>query len=68
MAAMPLKAQLEAEAGKAAVELFDHPTEHDRVVALALLLRGAEITLDYIKTSGLVGLVVCPGKQQGSSG
>ena len=57
---MTLKQQLEEEVGKAVEELFDHPTEHDRAVALSLMLRGAEITLEYIKSSGLVGLVVSP--------
>ena len=57
---MTLKQQLEEEVGKAVEELFDPPTEHDRAVALSLMLRGAEITLEYIKSSGLVGLVVSP--------
>lgn len=55
---MTLKQQLEAEAGRAVEELFDSPTEHDRAVALSLVLRGAETTLEYIKSSGLVGLAV----------
>ena len=60
MSVMMLKQQLEEEVGKIVEELFDHPTEHDRAVALSLMLRGAEIILEYIKSSGLVGLVVCP--------
>ena len=62
---MTLKQQLEEEVGRAVEELFDLPTEHDRAVALSLVLRGAGITLEYIKSSGLVGLAASPCEESG---
>ena len=62
---MTLKQQLEEEVGRAVEELFDLPTEYDRAVALSLMLRGAGITLEYIKSSGLVGLAASPCEESG---
>ena len=52
---MTLTEQIVAEVERAAEETFAHPSAHDRAVVLSLMVRGAQIALDYVKSSGMVG-------------
>ena len=53
---MTLIERLETEANRAINELLRNPTDHERAAAKSLVMRGAEVTLQYIKDIGLVGI------------
>jgi hypothetical protein len=52
---MTLTEQIVAEVERAAEDTFAHPSAHDRAVVLSLMVRGAQIALDYVKSSGMAG-------------
>jgi hypothetical protein len=58
---MTLTERLAAEADRAADEIYKNPTEHDRLAAKAMVMRGAEVELQYIKEIGIVGLPTIGG-------
>jgi hypothetical protein len=51
-----LNERLVVEASRLADEIFRRPIDHDRAVALRLVLAGAEMALGHVRESGLVGL------------
>ena len=53
---MTLMERLEAETNRAVDELLQNPTDHERAAAKSLVMRGAEVALQYIKDIGIVGL------------